>query len=88
MRDQIIRSALSVRAAEELSRRAASSAPRHPRPGPVRDLHVADLEERLRKKVQTKVRIIGRRARGRIELHYFGEAELERLAALLLGEAP
>ena len=88
VRDQIIRSALSVRAAEELSRRAASSAPRHPRPGPVRDLHVADLEERLRKKVQTKVRIIGRRARGRIELHYFGEAELERLAALLLGEAP
>ena len=86
VRDQIIRSALSVRSAEELSRRAASAAPRHPRPGPVRDLHVADLEERLRKKVQTKVRIIGRRARGRIELHYFGEAELERLAQRLLGE--
>jgi ParB family chromosome partitioning protein len=87
VRDQIIRSALSVRAAEELSRGAASAAPRHPRPGPVRDLHVADLEERLRKEVQTKVRIIGRRARGRIELHYFGEAELERLAQRLLGES-
>jgi len=87
VRDQVIRSSLSVRSAEELSRRAASAAPRHPRPGPVRDLHVADLEERLRKKVQTKVRIIGRRARGRIELHYFGEAELERLAQRLLGES-
>jgi len=87
VRDQIIRSSLSVRSAEELSRRAASAAPRHPRPGPIRDLHLADLEERLRKKVQTKVRIIGRRARGRIELHYFGEAELERLAQRLLGES-
>ena len=87
VRDQVIRSSLSVRSAEELSRRAASAAPRHPRPGPVRDLHVADLEERLRKKVQTKVRIIGRRARGRIELHYFGEAELERLSQRLLGES-
>ncbi|HXZ84278.1 MAG TPA: ParB/RepB/Spo0J family partition protein [Myxococcota bacterium] len=87
VRDQIIRSGLSVRAAEDLSRNAASAAPRHPRPGPVRDVHVADLEERLRKAVQTKVRIIGRRARGRIELHYFGDAELERLTQRLLGES-
>ena len=85
VRDQIIRAALSVRAAEELGRRAASSAPRAPRPGPVRDIHVADLEEQLRKAVQTKVRIIGRRAKGRIELHYFGEGELDRLSELLLG---
>jgi len=86
IRDQVIRTGLSVRAAEELGRRAASSAPRQPRPGPVRDLHVADLEERLRKIMQTKVRIIGRRARGRIELHYFGEGELDRLSERLLGE--
>jgi ParB family chromosome partitioning protein len=86
IRDQVIRTGLSVRAAEELGRRAASSAPRHPRPGPVRDLHVADLEEQLRKVMQTKVRIIGRRARGRIELHYFGEGELDRLSERLLGE--
>jgi ParB family transcriptional regulator, chromosome partitioning protein len=86
VRDQVIRTGLSVRAAEELGRRAASTAPRHPRPGPVRDLHVADLEERLRKAMQTKVRIIGRRARGRIELHYFGEGELDRLSERLLGE--
>ena len=87
VRDQIIRGALSVRAAEELGRRAASTAPRQPRSGPVRDVHVADLEERLRKVMQTKVRIIGRRARGRIELHYFGEGELERLADRLMGES-
>lgn len=87
VRDQIIRSSLSVRAAEELGRRAASSAPRQPRPGPVRDVHVADLEERLRKALQTKVRIVGRRSRGRIELQYFGEGELERLSDRLLGDS-
>jgi len=39
---------------------------------------------RLRKDLQTKIRIIGRPGRGRIELHYFGEAELERLTEVLL----
>jgi ParB family transcriptional regulator, chromosome partitioning protein len=86
VRDQIIRTSLSVRAAEELGRRAASSTPRQGRPGPVRDVHLADLEERLRKAMQTKVRIIGRRARGRIELHFFGEGDLDRLSERLLGE--
>jgi ParB family chromosome partitioning protein len=86
VRDQIIRTSLSVRAAEELGRKAAASTPRQSRPGPVRDIHVADLEERLRKAMQTKVRIIGRRGRGRIELHYFGEGELDRLSERLLGE--
>src|SRR5262245_1389524 len=86
VRDQIIRTSLSVRAAEELSRTAASAAPRQHRPGPVRDVHVADLEERLRKAMKTKVRIVGRRARGRIEIQYFGEAELERLSERLMGD--
>jgi hypothetical protein len=48
-------------------------------------VHVVDLENRMRRALQTKIRIIGRRARGRIELHYFGEAELERLSDRLLG---
>ena len=89
IRDQIIRSGLSVRAAEDLSRRAASStrgdASKRPGPGPSRDVHVVHLEERLRRSLQTKVRIVGRRTRGRVELSYFGEAELERLTERLLG---
>ena len=86
VRDQIVRQGLSVRAAEDLGRRAASSGGvRQPRPGPSRDVHLVDLEERLRKGLQTKVRIIGRRARGRIELEFYGEGELERLADRLLG---
>jgi ParB family chromosome partitioning protein len=88
VRDQIIRGGLSVRAAEELSRRIASDdrgASTRPGPGPSRDVHVVDLEDRLRRALQTKVRIVGRRTRGRLELSYFGEAELERLADRLLG---
>lgn len=87
VRDQVIRGGLSVRATEELSRRAASSGrpSKPPGPGPSRDVHVVDLEDRLRRALQTKVRIVGRRTRGRLELSYFGEAELERLVERLLG---
>ena len=88
VRDQIVRGALSVRRAEELARRVASSRmTRASSGGRSRDVHVVDLEDRLRVKTRTKVRVIGRHNRGRIELHYYGEGELDRLAALLLGES-
>jgi len=88
VRDQVLRGGLTVRATEELSRRIASSetdASKKVRPGPTRDVDIVGLEDRLRRELQTKVRIIGRRSRGRIELSYFGEVELERLAARLFG---
>ena len=84
VRDQIVRGGLSVRAAEDLCRKlAAGSTLPAVRSGPTRDLHIVHLEDQLRTSVQTKVRIVGRLGRGRIELHYFGEAELDRLADLL-----
>jgi ParB family chromosome partitioning protein len=99
VRDQVLRRGLPVRETEELSRRAASGASnasskgrsghdaagRRARPGPSRDVHVVDLENNLRRELQTKVRIVGRRDKGRVELHYFGEGELDRLAELLMG---
>ena len=86
VRDQIVRRGLTVRAAEELGRRVATSGGRKaPRPGPSRDIHVTDLEDQLRKALRTKVRLVGKPGRGRIELHYFGEGELDRLADRLLG---
>jgi ParB family chromosome partitioning protein len=89
LRDQVLRGGLSVREAEELAQRAAAAAPgattKRARPGPRRDADVVALEDRLRHELQTKVRIVGRSGRGRIELHYFGDAELERLADTLLG---
>ena len=87
LRDQVVRRGLTVRATEELSRRSASTRASKPRrPGPSRDVNVVALEDRLRRELQTKVRIVGRAERGRIELHYFGGPELDRLTELLLGD--
>ena len=44
-----------------------------------------DLEEKLRKRLGTKVAIHKGRKGGRIEIHYFEPADLDRLADLLLG---
>jgi ParB family chromosome partitioning protein len=91
MRDQIVRGHLSVRASEELSRRIASGEPRSrhgKRRGPRRSPEIDALESDLRRRVQTKVRIVGQPARGRIELYYYGPAELDRLVERLLREAP
>ncbi len=44
-----------------------------------------DLEERLQRELRTKVRLVGRRAQGRIEIQFFGSDELNRIADLLLG---
>jgi ParB family chromosome partitioning protein len=85
IRDQIVRGGLSVRSSEELCRRAASNVgSTRSRQGPTRDVHVVDLEDRLRRALQTRVRIVGRRERGRIELQYHGAAELDRLSDVLL----
>jgi ParB family chromosome partitioning protein len=88
LRDQIVRGGLSVRAAEELCRRVASNAAsKKPRQGPSRDVHVVDLEDRLRRVLQTRVRIVGRPERGRIEVQYHGASELDRLSRLLLEDS-
>jgi len=85
IRDQIVRSSLSVRAAEDLARRSGEGPTRASRPGPKRDPNLVDLEDRLRRELQTKVKIVGRPGRGRIELHYFRQEELDRLSELLQG---
>ena len=48
---------------------------------------LVDLEDQLRRALQTKVRIVGRRGKGRIELHYIGDADLERLTEKLFGRS-
>ncbi|MCE2390292.1 MAG: ParB/RepB/Spo0J family partition protein [Proteobacteria bacterium] len=90
LRDRIVRERLTVRAAEDLSRRAAAGGGANrstTRPGPRRDPHITDLEDRIGRQLQTKVRIVGRPGRGRVELHYFGPDELDRLSDRLLDGA-
>ncbi len=88
VRDRILRGEVSVRDAEDLSRRVrrgASTTARR-KGGPVRDVHLVDLEERLQRGLSAKVRIVGRPDRGRFEIHYRGQDEMNRLADVLLRE--
>jgi ParB family chromosome partitioning protein len=79
---QIVAEQLSVRQAELLTAEQPESAKparglRRPRPH-------RDLEERLQKRLGTRVRLITGRRGGKIVLHYFSPAELDRLLELLL----
>lgn len=44
---------------------------------------LVELSEELQRRLGTKVRIAGRPAKGRIEIHYFSLKELERIAGIL-----
>jgi ParB family chromosome partitioning protein len=87
LRDRIVREGLSVRAAEQLGRnlgKTAAAKPRRARTPTDPDLQRA--EDALRRRLQTRVRIHGDASRGRIEIEYFGDEDLQRLSGILLGD--
>jgi ParB family chromosome partitioning protein len=85
---EILARGLSVREAESLAKKAAlalkrmreGQAPKMPAPHPY-----AHLAETLQERYMAKVRLTGGKARGVIEIHYFGEEELTRLFETLMG---
>ncbi|MER3421836.1 MAG: hypothetical protein C4293_00015 [Nitrospiraceae bacterium] len=77
---QIVEGQLSVRQAEKLLANASKSRQAINRKKPY-----PDLEQRLQKHFGTKVSIIRGRKGGKIVLHYFAPAELDRLLEILLG---
>lgn len=78
----IIDNQLTVRAAEKLASDKPAS---HTKPTTPLQRSYPDLEERLQKRLGTKVSIAKSRSGGKIVLHYFSPAELDRLLELLLG---
>ena len=77
-RDVIARN-LSVRETESLVKRIVEgAAARKPAGKPV-DVHTRAAEERLRLALGTRVRIVRRGTRGRIEIDFVSEEELMRL---------
>jgi ParB family chromosome partitioning protein len=88
LRDRILKDGLSVRAAEELAQASGATRPHRsasPRAGS--DPNLQRLIDGLRQRLQTRVRIQGQAARGRIEIEYFGADDLQRIAGMLLGDA-
>jgi ParB family transcriptional regulator, chromosome partitioning protein len=70
---------LSVRQAEQLASQGTRRQQVAKRAQPA-----SDLEERLQKRLGTKVSIQNGRRGGKIVLHFFGRTELDRLVELLL----
>ncbi|ATW26398.1 ParB/RepB/Spo0J family partition protein [Candidatus Formimonas warabiya] len=93
--EKIIKDKLSVRQAEELAKEinAQHMAPatdkvkqEHPpkKPDPPLPLVIRDVENRLRSLLGTRVKIRPAEKGGRIEIDYYGEEDLERIASTLL----
>jgi ParB family transcriptional regulator, chromosome partitioning protein len=78
---KIIRKGLSVREAESLSKKVS----RPPKTGTTQDPQISSLEEKLKRSLGTKVRILNRGKKGKIEIEYYSFEELDRLLEILLG---
>ena len=77
----IVRRGISVREAEELARRVEEPRSRT-RAG--KDPELARMEDELQHKFGTKVNILQGKKRGRIEIQYFSNEDLQRLVRILL----
>jgi ParB family chromosome partitioning protein len=85
---RVVAAGLSVRATEELARRAtqgrlpSSAAADDGRRPQVAD----DLEESFRHALGTKVELFRSRRGGRLVIHFYSDEELQRLYELLIGD--
>lgn len=78
---KIVKEGLSVRQAEKLAEAGSGKQPKEP---PKKDPNLAALEDSLRRSLGTKVAVKATAPdRGRIEIEYFSQDELDRLLALL-----
>jgi ParB family chromosome partitioning protein len=81
----VIARELNVRQTEELVRKfSGEKPPRKPRPAPVPE--VAELEDRLRTSLGTKVTLRSGRKGGTVIIHYYSDEELNALMGRLLND--
>jgi ParB family chromosome partitioning protein len=78
---KIVKKGLSVREAEILSRKLSMP----PKAKLSKDPQISSLEERLIKNLGTKVQILHKGKKGKIEIEYYSLEELDRLLEILLG---
>jgi ParB family chromosome partitioning protein len=78
---KIVKKGLSVREAEALAKRGL----RPPKVKIKKDPQIASLEEKLIRSLGTKVRIMNKGKKGKIEIEYYSLDELDRLLEILLG---
>ncbi len=77
---EVVARGLSVRETEGLVKKLASAADEPaPRPAPTQDVHTRAAQDRLRVALGTRVRIVRNGKKGRIEVVFNSESELQRL---------
>ena len=85
--ERILKEGLNVRQTEELVARLQArhtGAPVMAKPnGLHKDTHVADLENRLRERLGTKVNLKYAHGKGALEISFFSDAEFERILDIL-----
>jgi len=79
----IIRKGISVRETEQLVQRLSETRTKTKK---AKDPEIAQIEEALQHKLGTKVNIIRGKKRGRIEIQYFSNEDLQRLLGILIQE--
>ena len=88
--ERVLKRMLNVRQTEELVAhqqaerlKPSSSQKLGVLPAASRDAHVADLENRIREKLGTKVQLRYRDGKGSLDVRFFSDAELERVLQIL-----
>ncbi len=86
IRDMIIKKGLSVRETEALVQRLKK--PRRRTHKVQQDTHTVSIAEDMMRHLGTKVRILRRGKRGKIEIDFYSEQDLERLVEYITGVEP
>ena len=89
--EQVIHDGLNVRQTEELITRLQQPAVEvtgHSRTAggataPIRDVHVANVENKLRERLGTKVQLRYRAGKGALDIRFYSDDELERILQIL-----
>jgi ParB family chromosome partitioning protein len=85
--ERVIKEGLNVRQTEGLIAKLQMRADGPAKPGMItpltKDAHVADLENRIREKLGTKVQLRYSQGKGGLEISFFNDDELERILAIL-----
>lgn len=79
----IIQNNLSVREAEKISKKWPLNILPKKNPPKIRELEVQIAEQKIAEKLQTKVNIVGNSLKGKIQVEYFKQEDLERILEIL-----
>jgi ParB family transcriptional regulator, chromosome partitioning protein len=84
---RILKDGLNVRQSEvlvaRLQPRETGAVAKAPPNGPVRDPHVASMEDKLRERLGTKVQLRYTQGKGALEIAFFSDDDLERILQIL-----